>query len=149
LWSAVPVSLTTAVNQADIRLTDPDADADAVPDWWEWQHELSFSNAADATLDPDGDGMNNRAEFLADTNPTNSDSVLRVTNLTHTQGWFHIAWRGGLSAWQVVERKQDLLSPGQDWQPVYTNPPPTASTGSCVIQTEGNRTAFFRMKAIR
>ncbi|MEI6210958.1 MAG: hypothetical protein WCR06_04965 [bacterium] len=149
LWSAVPVSLTTAVNQADIRLTDPDADADAVPDWWEWQHELSFSNAADSTLDPDGDGMDNRAEFLADTNPTNSDSVLRVTSLTHTQGWFHIDWRGGLSAWQVVERKQDLLSPGQDWQPVYTNPPPTASTGSHVIQAESNLPAFFRIKAIR
>jgi hypothetical protein len=40
---------------------------------------------AAATADPDGDGQNNMAEFLAGTDPTNSASALRITS-TATQG---------------------------------------------------------------
>ena len=36
-------------------------------------------NASDATIDSDGDGMDNRGEYLSGTNPTNSASVLKLT----------------------------------------------------------------------
>jgi hypothetical protein len=55
----------------------PDADTDGLPDSWE---TLYFGNATGgiASDDLDGDGMSNREEFLAGTNPTNALSVLRI-----------------------------------------------------------------------
>jgi hypothetical protein len=51
-----------------------DSDGDGIPDSWESVHGLDPLSAADATLDPDGDGMSNLAEYLADTDPHDSTS---------------------------------------------------------------------------
>ena len=51
-----------------------DADADGMPFWFEEVYGLSDSSAADVLFDPDGDGLNNLAEFQAGTNPTDPDS---------------------------------------------------------------------------
>ena len=51
-----------------------DADGDGMKRWFEETYALSDSNSADASLDPDGDGRSNLAEFLAGTNPTDPDS---------------------------------------------------------------------------
>jgi hypothetical protein len=47
-------------------------------DPWETQYGFSTNNAADAMLDFDSDGMINRDEFIAGTNPTNALSVLKL-----------------------------------------------------------------------
>ncbi len=53
---------------------------------WQIQYFGSTTNPAAApTADPDGDGQDNLAEFLAGTNPTNSASSLHITSIT-TQG---------------------------------------------------------------
>lgn len=53
---------------------------------WQIQYFGSTTNpAAAASADPDGDGQNNLAEFLAGTDPTNGASALRITSIT-TQG---------------------------------------------------------------
>jgi PKD repeat protein len=53
---------------------------------WQIQYFGNTNNPAAAdTVDADGDGQNNMAEFLAGTNPTNSLSALRITAIT-TQG---------------------------------------------------------------
>jgi uncharacterized protein (DUF1800 family) len=51
-----------------------DSDKDGMPDVWEDLHGFNKFAAADATLDADGDGLNNRDEFLAGTNPHNPDT---------------------------------------------------------------------------
>jgi hypothetical protein len=56
----------------------PDADQDGIPDMIEQGLGLATNNAADATGDLDLDGMNNRDEFLAGTDPTNSLSFLKI-----------------------------------------------------------------------
>jgi uncharacterized protein (DUF1800 family) len=57
---------------------DPDGlldnDNDAMPLWFEEVYGFNDSNSADASADPDGDGLNNRSEFQNGTNPTDSDS---------------------------------------------------------------------------
>jgi PKD repeat protein/endonuclease/exonuclease/phosphatase family metal-dependent hydrolase len=53
---------------------------------WQIQYFGSTTNpAAAAGVDADGDGLNNLAEFLAGTDPTNSASAFRITSIT-TQG---------------------------------------------------------------
>lgn len=51
-----------------------DTDRDGMPDNWETTYSFSPNNAADATQDADGDGLNNRAEWKAGTNPRDADS---------------------------------------------------------------------------
>jgi len=60
-----------------------DFDNDGIADIWEVQYGMSTNNSADASLDSDGDGMNNRDEYLSGTNPTNALSVLTL-DLTPT-----------------------------------------------------------------
>lgn len=55
-----------------------DTDGDGLPDEWELAHNLSFTNASDAILDSDGDGVSNQAEYLAGTDPEDPQSYLRV-----------------------------------------------------------------------
>jgi hypothetical protein len=54
-----------------------DSDGDGLPNWWE---ELYFGGPTEASPfeDPDLDLADNRAEFIADTHPGSSASVLRV-----------------------------------------------------------------------
>lgn len=67
------------VNSSTVALTVlADADGDRMPDIFEQQYGFSSTNAADALLDSDLDGMNNRDELIAGTNPTNALSVLKI-----------------------------------------------------------------------
>jgi hypothetical protein len=55
-----------------------DFDRDGIPDVVENQLGLSPSDPADAALDGDGDGMSNRAEYTAGTDPASDLSYLRI-----------------------------------------------------------------------
>jgi hypothetical protein len=52
-----------------VKLPFGDEDQDSLPQWWEELYGFSDSNAADASEDPDGDGVDNATEYLNGTNP--------------------------------------------------------------------------------
>lgn len=57
-------------------LLNADRDNDGLPDAWEFAQGFDVSNPADGLLDTDGDGRNNLAEYLAGSDPYNSNDVV-------------------------------------------------------------------------
>lgn len=51
-----------------------DSDNDGIPDWWEDLYGLDKLNPADASLDPDLDGLTNLQEYLNGTHPHLADT---------------------------------------------------------------------------
>lgn len=68
LDSSIINFVTSAVNATD------DSDGDGMTDVWEIENSLDPQDASDGGLDIDGDGLTNRQEFVADTNPNLSDT---------------------------------------------------------------------------
>ncbi len=78
----------SAVANLDLSVIAPaDADTDGLPDGWELQYGIS-----DSTTDDDSDGHNNLAEYLANTNPTNATSVLKILDVVHTNDTLALSW---------------------------------------------------------
>ncbi len=71
VWN--PLVITAKVANINITLTDPDADSDSLPDWWELRYWTSVTVTAWSN-DPDADDYSNLEEYQADTVPTNSGS---------------------------------------------------------------------------
>jgi len=63
------VSFTTSANNQ----TD-DSDGDGIPDYWEVLNGLNAQDVTDGGVDSDSDGLTNREEYLAATDPNNADS---------------------------------------------------------------------------
>jgi PKD repeat protein len=76
---------------------------------WQIQYFGSTTNpAAAANADPDGDGQNNLAEFLAGTNPTNNASGLRITSVTTQGSGVLLTWRTAGGETNVVQSAAGL-----------------------------------------
>jgi hypothetical protein len=58
-----------------------DSDLDGLPDAWE-QSFFGTPLGADGAADSDGDGLSNRQEYQAGTDPTDASSYLRIDNFT-------------------------------------------------------------------
>ena len=71
---------------------------------WQLQY-FNCTNCPDALpdADPDGDGQNNAAEFLAGTNPTNSLSALRIISAVRQTTDVVITWAAGAGTTNAVQ----------------------------------------------
>ncbi|MDF7823479.1 lamin tail domain-containing protein [Pontiellaceae bacterium B12227] len=55
-----------------------DSDLDGLPDQWEADHALPFNLPGDGTVDIDSDSMDNYSEYVAGTDPNDSNSHFRI-----------------------------------------------------------------------
>jgi hypothetical protein len=55
-----------------------DTDGDGLPDDWELAHNFDPTNAADAALDADQDGVSNLDEYLAGSDPLDRETILDI-----------------------------------------------------------------------
>jgi hypothetical protein len=119
------------------------------PEWWLALHGWTNGFDAAALDDWDNDGMPTWAEFHADTLPRDGDSVLAITGLSWNVSGVHVMWKGGSNAWQCLESRRDLVSTGEHWLAIFTNPPPTSVTTNYHYGAGTNGVWFFRLKAWR
>ena len=71
-------NLVTLTGQR-IGLPETDSDLDGMPDVWERKHQLAADDNGDANDDGDHDGLGNRQEYVADTDPANPASCFEAT----------------------------------------------------------------------
>jgi glucose/arabinose dehydrogenase/sugar lactone lactonase YvrE len=88
-----------------------DADGDGIPDVYELSHAPFQVGVDDRNVDSDHDGMNNAAEFLADTNPLAADSYLAIESLRlEIDGRVEIRWQSVARINYVVKYSDDLTT---------------------------------------
>lgn len=88
--------------------------------------------------------------YIADTNPTNALSVLRLSHIIPEANGLRLEWQGGERAWQFLERTNTLTSTANRWITIFTNPPPTLLSTNFLDDILGtNRPLFYRVRAVR
>jgi len=120
------------------------------PEWWLASHGLTNGTPGqEELLDGDSDGKLTWEEWVCDTDPTDGDSVLQITDIGADGSGMRVDWKGGAQALQYLERRTNLVS-GSSWIPIFANMPPT-STSTNFTDVGGTNTAseFYRIKAHR
>ena len=122
-----------------------DSNGNGIPDWWEYYY---FGSLQPGNGDYDGDGVSNYAEYIADTNPADRNSYLRITSAQVGTNGVRISWSGGSQARQYLERISSLGGTNT-WGTVLTFAPPTAVNGSYLDGAATNGASFYRIRVQR
>jgi YD repeat-containing protein len=122
-----------------------DANTNGIPDWWEYYY---LGSLQPGNADYDHDGFSNYAEYIADTNPTDSSSYLRITSAQVSTNGVQINWSGGSQARQYLQRISSVGGTNT-WVNIQTVQPPTAINGSYVDGAATNGASFYRIRVQR
>ncbi len=87
-----------------------DTDGDGMADGWEHGYGLNPTNATDAAQNPDADPHTNLEEYLADTNPTNDLSYLRIVALSNLPPWTVYFWPSSWRRFYTLESSTNLTT---------------------------------------
>ena len=87
----------------EVPLVATDSDGDGMPDWWESRYGLDLQNPADASLDAEGDGVANLAEYRAGSDPRRDDRVPELLAKTL------LAYAGGATVIRLTPRDVDSV----------------------------------------
>ncbi len=119
-------------------------EGDGLPDDWQQQYwGYNTANWPSPTADSDGDGVSNRNEFLAGTNPMDSTSVLRTKFVSTPQG-MRFSWNTNPGFVYQVQQTTDFAQwtdfGGQRFAP---------GTTDSVSVPGGNSIGYYRVIRIR
>jgi hypothetical protein len=152
LWSAncgwISLSNAVAYVQTDTIAPGTDSNGDGIPDAWELQNFGTMT--IDPAADPDHDGMSNRQEYLAGTNPNNLLDYLKITSQTFGPGGTTatLTWSSVLTRYYYIEKTLDLTSPV--W--LDSGLGSLAPDGAFTTRNFGDTVApmrFYRIRAVR
>lgn len=148
-WTALAYAGSAVVtNEGDITITagtgDSDSDGDGIPDDWERAYYPSLTNANE-TSDTDQDGFPDLHEYLAGTNPTNDQSLLKFTQESggpNGEGMV-VRWASEPGKLYHLSRSTDLLSGAFTY--LATNLSATPTVNSYTDQTVSGQGAIYRI----
>ena len=126
-----------------VTLGGVDSEPDGMDDDWEMAYFETL--ARDGTLDWDGDGATDLAEFLAGTDPKNSGSIFRVITVAPAGGGGRLLlWSGNPARSYRAEYKDGLTAPG--WTALTGGITWNGTTASTLDTTAGSATnRFYRV----
>jgi len=91
------------------------SDSDGIADWWRlacFGHATGLaSDQSRASDDPDGDGVTNLQEFLANTDPHDRNSYMHFISMQRSGNDIQITYYGGMGRNQQLQRSSSLTSP--------------------------------------
>jgi hypothetical protein len=90
-----------------------DSDQDGMLDQFEVDYRLNPLDPADAALDPDADGPVSRDEFIAGTNPNDSNSYFRFTRVRRSTTNELVTWNSATGRVYILERMMGMT--GDTW----------------------------------
>ena len=90
--------------------------------------------------DPDGDGQNNYAEFLAGTDPNDANSVFKLTGISREGANWRIYWSSVSNRAYTLQRAVNLSG----FTAIETNLPATPPTNSWLDTNTGSSMWFYR-----
>ena len=151
VWSANCgwISLSNAVAYVQTDTISPGALApDGLPIAWLLTY-FGTTNI-DANADPTGKGMTIGQDYLAGTDPTNPNSVLRITAESFTSGGTsaELTWDSVLTRFYYIQKTPSLSSPIWTDSGLGLITPAGASTASSFIDTN-MPVRFYRVQAVR
>jgi hypothetical protein len=94
------------------------------------------------TDDPDGDGQNNYAEFLAGTEPNVASSLFKLTGISPEGSGWRIYWSSATNKNYSVLRATSLTN----FSTLQTNLTATPPTNSWLDTNTGNTNRFYRVR---
>ena len=139
--------------------TGADADADGMPDSWEYRHwntggtydqMVAAITTAVAAGDDDGDGATNLGEYIANTDPKITASLLRVASMEFNPspaGAFVVGLdHSSPQRWYTLLRSTDLTEPVANWTPVDGPVAGTDGALSFADDDPPDPAAFYRVQ---
>jgi hypothetical protein len=139
---ATDSALASVTQVFTLVVTDSDSDGDGVSDEWEFANGMTVGTS-DGDLDSDGDGHNNRAEYIAGTNPQASSSAFGVQSMVASaQDEMTLTWPGvGGRSYQVLSSPDmKTWTPGSAVIDCANSGPLTAT-----VPTAGADNLFFKL----
>jgi hypothetical protein len=137
--------------QTDTIQAGPDTDGDGLPDDWERQYAGNLTTLNGAG-DNDGDGLPNSQEYLADTDPLNPSSALRITDFDANAGGTANSITFTSRPTRVYEvQERTTLNPGALWSDsgLGLMAPAAGATTTRAFGDAPSPTRFFRVEASR
>jgi len=145
----VPVVDNARASGVQVRkIGDLYSGGDGIPDWWRLAYfdhatglAVDLSRAGD---DADNDGASNHAEFLASTNPQNSNSVFKIVGLATAAGQDAVRWLTVNGRSYQLQHTPTLNTP---WTNSGGTLPGTGGMVTQAVVNPGTGDRFYRVQA--